>query len=116
MADPDRVQQVLVNLLDNAAKYSPEGCPIRIRWSGRSREARIAVVDCGPGIAPDAFNRLFTRFGKLDHTPRPGYGGTGLGLYISKSLVEAMGGRITVRSKLGRGSIFTVTLPLALHI
>ncbi len=112
LADPDRVQQVLVNLLDNAAKYSPQGRPIRIRWSRDGLYARIAVVDRGPGIRPDEFARLFTRFGKLDHTPRPGHGGTGLGLYISKSLVEAMGGRIVVRSRPGRGSIFTVLLPL----
>lgn len=113
LADPDRVQQVLVNLLDNAAKYSPEGKPIRIRWARQGQCARIAVIDRGQGIERADFERLFTRFGKLDRTPRIGYGGTGLGLYISRSLVEAMGGSISVRSRLGVGSVFSFTLPLA---
>lgn len=115
LADSDRVQQILVNLLDNAAKYSPEGRPIRVRWVREHGRARVYVVDRGPGIDLDDFARLFTRFGKLDRTPRVGHGGTGLGLYISKSLVEAMGGSITVRSRPGWGSIFTFTLPLAVR-
>jgi len=112
-ADPDRVQQIVVNLLDNAAKYSIEGRPIRIRWAREGTHARISVADCGPGIGPDDFARLFTRFGKLGCAPRAGHVGTGLGLYISKSLVEAMGGTIAVRSRLGRGSVFSFTVPLA---
>jgi signal transduction histidine kinase len=115
LADPDRVQQVLVNLLDNAAKYAPEGRPIRVRWSCAGRTVRIAVADRGPGIERADFARLFTRFGKLDRHARAGHGGTGLGLYISKSLVEAMGGGIAVRSRPGWGSIFSFTLPLAEH-
>ncbi len=111
-ADPDRVQQVVVNLLDNAAKYSTEGRPIRIRWSRQGALARISVADRGPGIERDDFARLFTRFGKLGYAPRAGHVGTGLGLYISKSLVEAMGGAITVRSRLGWGSVFSFTLTL----
>ncbi len=113
LADPDRLQQIIVNLLDNAAKYSPEGRPVRIRWHADARHVYIRVADRGPGIPPADFARLFTRFGKLDHAPRSGHGGTGLGLYISKSLVEAMGGRIVVRSRPGWGSVFTVSLPLA---
>jgi len=113
LADPDRVQQIVVNLLDNAAKYSVEGRPIRVRWSRQGAYARVAVADRGPGIEPDDFARLFTRFGKLGRTPRAGHVGTGLGLYISKSLVEAMGGAIIVRSRVGRGSVFSFTLPLA---
>lgn len=113
LADPHRLQQVLVNLLDNAVKYSPEGRPIRVRWRRAGRAARISVADLGAGINPADYVRLFTRFGKLDRTPRPGQGGTGLGLYISKSLIETMGGRIDVCSRLGWGSVFTVTVPLA---
>ena len=113
LADPDRVQQVLVNLLDNAAKYSPEGRPIRVRWNRAGHAVRVSVVDCGPGIERANMARLFTRFGKLDRHARAGHGGTGLGLYISKSLVEAMGGGIGVRSRPGWGSIFSFTLPLA---
>jgi signal transduction histidine kinase len=113
LADPDRVQQVVVNLLDNAAKYSPEGRPIRVRCNRAGRAVRVSVVDRGPGIERADFARLFTRFGKLDRHPRAGHGGTGLGLYISKSLVEAMGGGIAVRSRPGWGSIFSFTLPLA---
>ena len=74
---------------------------------------RVSVVDCGPGIERASVARLFTRFGKLDRHARAGHGGTGLGLYISKSLVEAMGGGIAVRSRPGWGSIFSFTLPLA---
>jgi signal transduction histidine kinase len=113
LADADRVQQVLVNLLDNAAKYSPEGRPIRVRWNRTGQAVHVSVVDCGPGIDRAKFARLFTRFGKLDRHARAGHGGTGLGLYISKSLVEAMGGGIAVRSRPGWGSIFSFTLPLA---
>lgn len=113
LADPDRVQQILVNLLDNAAKYSREGQPMRVRWAADGAAARISVVDLGAGIGQADFARLFTRFGKLDRIPRSGHGGTGLGLYISKSLVEAMDGEISVRSKVGWGSIFTFTVPLA---
>jgi signal transduction histidine kinase len=112
LADPDRVQQVVVNLLDNAAKYSPEGRPIRVRCNRAGRAVRVSVVDRGLGIERADFARLFTRFGKLDRHPRAGHGGTGLGLYISKSLVEAMGGGIAVRSRPGWGSIFSFTLPL----
>lgn len=113
LADPDRTLQIVVNLLDNAAKYSDEGTPIRVRWRYDEGMARISVVDRGPGIAAGDFARLFTRFGKLERVPRAGHGGTGLGLYICKNLVEAMGGDVFVRSKLGWGSIFSFTLPLA---
>ena len=112
-ADPDRVRQVIVNLLDNAAKYSVEGRPIRVRWTRRGGVARVTVVDRGPGIAPADLSRLFTRFGKLDSVPRAGHVGTGLGLYIARSLVEAMGGAIGVRSRPRLGTAFSFTLPLA---
>ncbi len=76
-------------------------------------EMHIWVVDRRPGIEPGDLPRLFTRFGKLDHTPRAGHVGTGLGLFISKTLVEAMRGRIVLSSRPGRGSVCRVTLPLA---
>ena len=112
LADADRVQQIVINLLDNAAKYSMEGRPIRIRWSCDDVLASVSVIDNGLGIGKEDFGRLFTRFGKLNRTPRAGHVGTGLGLYISKSLVEAMGGTITVKSRPGLGSIFSFTLPI----
>lgn len=113
LADMDRVEQVVTNLLDNGAKYSCEGQPMRISWARRGDRVLILVADRGPGLSAEDQKKLFARFGKLGHTPRAGHVGTGLGLYISRNLVEAMGGSLRVRSLLGRGSVFAVTLPVA---
>ena len=110
-ADAQRVQQVLVNLLDNAAKYSPEGSPIAVRWEVDGGYAVVRVRDVGPGIDEAALGVLFTRFGKLAQTARAGHVGTGLGLFISRQLIEAMGGTIWVESRLGSGSTFLFKLP-----
>ncbi len=112
-ADAQRIQQVAVNLLDNAAKYSPEGSPLLIRWTVADDQTQVQVQDFGPGISKDGLMVLFTRFGKITQTVRAGHLGTGLGLYISKQLVEAMGGRIWVDTEPGRGSTFSFSLPLA---
>jgi signal transduction histidine kinase len=77
----------------------------------RDQEVEVAVRDCGPGIKTEDIPRLFTRFGTLGHQPRPGQVGTGIGLYICKKLLDAMGGRIWITSKPGHGSIFHFTLP-----
>jgi signal transduction histidine kinase len=111
LADGDRLAQVIVNLLDNAIKYSPEGSPVTVRWEAQESTFVLHVEDQGCGIAADDLPRLFTRFGKIGTTMRSGHVGTGLGLYISHGLVTAMKGQISVQSTPGQGSVFTVTLP-----
>jgi len=113
VADADRTQQVLVNLMDNGVKYSPEGSPITVRATVLPDVVELSVVDCGPGIRPQDLPRLFTRFGKIDQVIRAGHVGTGLGLFISKQLVEQMSGTIAVQSEVGVGSRFSFTLPRA---
>lgn len=113
LADADRTQQVLVNLMDNAVKYSSEGSPITVRCIVLPDVLRLSVIDRGPGIRPQDLSRLFTRFGKIDQVIRAGHVGTGLGLFISKQLVEQMGGVIEVESVPGQGSTFSFTLPRA---
>lgn len=113
VADADRAQQVLVNLMDNGVKYSPEGSPITVRAAVLPDAVELSVIDCGPGIRPQDLPRLFTRFGKIDQVIRAGHVGTGLGLFISKQLVEQMSGTIAVQSEVGVGSRFSFTLPRA---
>jgi PAS domain S-box-containing protein len=106
-ADADKIEQVLTNLVENAAKYaSPSG--MRIEGSAEGTEVTVAVEDRGEGIPAADLPRVFTRFFRRDHG-RPS--GSGLGLWISRGLVEAHGGRLTVTSIEGRGSIFRFTLP-----
>jgi PAS domain S-box-containing protein len=114
-ADPDRLQQVLANLLSNASKYSPSGGEIRVsarRIDGDMVE--VAVQDQGIGLPADALPRLFERFYRIETSDREGIGGAGLGLAISREIVEAHGGRIRAESPgPGRGSTFRFTLPVA---
>jgi signal transduction histidine kinase/CheY-like chemotaxis protein len=109
-ADPGRLRQILYNLLSNAIKYTPdEGC-IEVRGSRSNDEVRIAVSDNGVGIASDDQDRVFEEFRQVgDKAQRTT--GTGLGLALTRRLVEAHGGRIELESKLGAGSTFTVILP-----
>ncbi len=111
-ADPDKLRQVLVNLVENAVKYSGEG-RIEVRLHGRNGRVRFSVHDEGPGIPPDQQDRIFDKFHRLDPNMTQGVGGTGLGLYICRELIESMEGQIWVESKLGEGSTFTFELPLA---
>jgi len=111
-SDRDRVRQILVNLLDNAAKYSPEGAPIALRSTEENGNWRLAVRDHGPGIAPEARERLFERFAKAGSAARAGRVGTGLGLAISKALATALGGWIELESEMGEGSTFVLVLPV----
>jgi PAS domain S-box-containing protein len=112
-ADRDRLQQVLVNLLDNAVKYSPNGGEVVLAVTGPADGVRITVADSGLGIPSAEQQRIFEKFYRLDtHLSRAG-GGTGLGLYITRELVRRMGGTITVRSEPGAGSTFTVDLQRA---
>jgi signal transduction histidine kinase len=108
--DPPRIQQVLSNLVGNAIKFTPAGGQIVLRANPADGEARFAVVDNGPGIAPDALPHIFGRFWQGKRTDRRGIG---LGLTIAKGIVEAHGGRIWVESQLGAGSSFYFTVPLA---
>ncbi|HEV2066160.1 MAG TPA: PAS domain S-box protein [Thermomicrobiales bacterium] len=109
--DRDRIGQILDNLLENAAKYADAESTITVEVSRAENEARISVMDRGPGIAPAELSRLFDRFYRVDGAGAAG--GLGLGLYISRMLVEAQGGRIWAESTLGQGSTFTATLPIA---
>ncbi len=109
-ADPDRVEQVLVNLLTNAAKYSPATSTITLQGQrlGDPPHAVVHVSDEGIGIAPEHLPRIFDRFYLTEDSER----GVGLGLYICQRLVEAMGGEIWVVSEVGQGSTFSFTLPV----
>lgn len=109
-ADRDRLKQVLLNLIDNAVKYSEADQPVTVRLGKIGQKATIQVQDKGQGIPLQQQSRIFERFYRVDEARTRSIGGTGLGLSIVKTLLEGMGGAVTVRSKLGEGSIFTVTL------
>ncbi len=112
-ADRARLSQVLANLLTNAVKYSPDESPILLRLFREGKNARLDVMDQGAGIPPDALPHLFDRFYRAEGAAGRAQG-LGLGLFISHRLVRAHGGNIQVKSKLGKGTTFTVLLPLAL--
>ena len=112
-ADPDRVRQVLSNLLDNAVKYSPDGGVIRLSVEGDGGRVRFVVRDEGLGIPPGERQRIFEKFYRLDPNLTRGVGGTGLGLYICRELVERMGGRLSVTANDDGGSSFAMELPTA---
>ncbi|HEU0154373.1 MAG TPA: ATP-binding protein [Arenimonas sp.] len=111
-ADAKRLRQVLLNLLGNAAKYGPPGGRVQLAAVPHGRCVEISVKDDGPGLAPEAVARLFRPFERIDSTAR-GVEGTGLGLALSKRLVEAMGGEIGVDTAPGQGCRFWFRLPLA---
>lgn len=104
-----RVLQVLLNLIGNAIRYSPEGSRIRIELARKGKVAGARVIDQGPGIDKDSQAAIFEKFERLG---RSGDGGSGLGLYISRRLARAMGGDLKVKSNPGEGAIFTLTLPV----
>jgi PAS domain S-box-containing protein len=108
---PDRIQQVLVNLLDNAAKYA--GGRVTVRIQSSEGMVRVSVADSGPGLTLAEQNRVFEKFYRGGPQLTRTSGGTGLGLYISRELVESMGGRLEVRSEPGAGATFVVELPAA---
>jgi PAS domain S-box-containing protein len=111
MADGPRLTQALINLLTNAAKYSPIGSPIELRVEWRSDALRLAVADRGPGISADDRANLFRRFMRL-HAEGDEQYGIGLGLYLTKRIAEAHGGRVGVDDRPGGGAVFWLELPL----
>jgi len=111
-ADTDKLQQVLANLVGNAVKYSPDGGRIEVRLEPRGRDLRITVRDEGIGIADSELPWIFEKFYRVDPNMTRGASGSGLGLYISRELVRRMGGDVFVTSSPGRGSTFSVLLPL----
>jgi signal transduction histidine kinase len=111
--EPDRIRQILVNLLTNAHEYSPEGASIQVAARPVGAEVEITVSDNGPGIPKEQLERIFERFTRGDAGLTQRVGGTGLGLAISKSLAEAHGGSIAAESTLGQGSTFRLRLPVA---
>jgi two-component system, sensor histidine kinase and response regulator len=112
MADSRRVRQILFNLLSNAVKFTPEGGKVTLRVFAQSDVAVFQVVDTGIGIAEAQLPLLFQKFQQLDSTHQREYQGTGLGLALTKQLVELHGGWIEVESTLNVGSMFTVRLPM----
>jgi hypothetical protein len=112
MADIDRTEQVLVNLLGNAVRYTTQGS-ITLRAETEASKLWIAVVDTGIGIAPQNLPHVFERFWRADESRDRHSGGTGIGLTISRRLIELQGGQIQVESELGTGSTFRFFLPLA---
>ena len=109
-ADERRLEQMLTNLVDNAIKFNREGGSVTIRYQNKDRD-RILVEDTGDGIPPQHLERLFERFYRVDRARSRDLGGTGLGLAIVKHLARAHRGEVSVRSKFGEGSVFTIELP-----
>jgi two-component system phosphate regulon sensor histidine kinase PhoR len=110
-ADPDRLEQVLTNLIDNAIKYTPPGGQVEVRIQPTDGEVEVSVADTGRGIRAEDLPHVFERFYRVDRSRTRGSGGTGLGLAIAKHIVEAHGGRISVHSRLDEGTTFTFALP-----
>ncbi|MCZ8254097.1 MAG: ATP-binding protein, partial [Polaromonas sp.] len=109
--DSDRMTQVLTNLLSNAVKFSPAGSPVEVRLSRAAQKVRAEVVDAGPGIPEEFRARIFQKFSQADSSDTRQKGGTGLGLNISRALVEKMDGTIGFSSKAGEGTTFFFEVP-----
>ncbi len=108
--DPDRLREVITNLFDNAVKYTPEG-KVSIGLTGNEKVAQCYVRDTGPGIPADDLPHLFQKFYRVDNSATRTIGGTGLGLFICRKIIELYNGRIWVESEVGKGSSFYMNLP-----
>ena len=113
LADRDRLVQILTNLVSNAVKYSPPDAPVSVTATRSGQTAEIAVEDRGIGLTEDDLAQLFEKFHRVDRPHVRDVGGTGLGLYITKNLIELHGGEIRVESEPGAGSTFVFSIPLA---
>ncbi len=112
-ADPDKIEQVIMNLVDNAVKYSPAGGEVTVNLTQHRNRVEFKVSDQGVGIPPEHLPHIFEKFHRVDNRATREIYGTGLGLYVSKSIIEAHGGSIWVESEPGAGSTFHFTLPIA---
>ena len=110
-ADPDRLIQVISNLISNAVKYSPDGGEVTVSTSAQDGQVHVAVKDQGVGIAPEFIDRLFGRYERFESNRTSQVVGTGLGLAISRQIIELHGGRIWAESTVGMGSTFQFTVP-----
>ena len=113
VSDRQKVKQILLNLLSNALKFTHQGrVSISATRSAKDRTVSLSVADTGIGIAPPDQGKIFEDFRQLDNSPTRAYGGTGLGLSICRRLAQMLEGSITVRSQVGKGSTFTLMLPI----
>jgi signal transduction histidine kinase len=110
--DAQRLSQILHNLLDNAIRHTPSGGSVLVNIVETDKSIKVTVSDTGEGIPPEDLPHMFERFYRVDKSRSKATGGSGLGLTIARRLVEAHGGKIEVRSKLGEGSEFTFTIPV----
>ena len=111
-ADRDMMEQVILNLFSNAVKYSPDNASVEIRLRALEQEILVEVEDTGYGISAEDLPRIFDKFYRAsDHEEVRDAGGTGLGLALVKEIVELHGGKINVKSDLGKGSVFSISLP-----
>jgi signal transduction histidine kinase len=114
MADPERLIQVLYNLVGNALKFTPAGGHVTVRSEQADGAALVHVTDTGPGLSKEQMGRLFQPFSRVHDTQQSTVAGTGLGLFICKGIMDAHGGSVTVASPgPGKGATFTVRIPLA---
>jgi len=112
VGDADKFEQILNNLISNAIKYSPQGGEIRLVMRIQNDQLRIQVQDHGIGVPPDKLERIFDKFERVDNSDTRRTGGTGIGLFLVKHLVEQHGGKVWLESILGKGSTFHIELPL----
>jgi signal transduction histidine kinase len=113
LADPEKMQQIILNLLSNAVKFTESGGTITLSAEAAGKCIEIRVADTGPGIPAEKLDRIFDAFVQVDRRLNQPVQGVGLGLAISQDLAKAMGGGVSVESEVGKGSMFTLSLPRA---
>lgn len=110
--DAVKIKQVVINLVANALKFTPAGGQVKVKATAHSSQVEVSVSDTGPGIKTENFDKLFKPFSQIHLSGQPG---TGLGLYIVKNLVELHGGKVYVKSQLGKGTTFRFNLPISVN-